>query len=166
MIKLFKRTQCYEFVFTYRFDNMPSQLINIECPEVLIFMAACQTATKHVHGVAVDHRSMMTDRLRLNFTLGLQKNPATRLVLIFCISIEIVEGQQVYHPEIIKKAFTNIMSSKYVEFILVCKCRMVPPPLRKLRIQPHFMPIHIGHAELILLEGFLSMLNLGNVKRR
>ena len=130
MIKLFKRTQCNKFVFTYRFDNMPSQLINIECPEVFIFMAACQTATKHVHGVAMDHRSMMTDRLRLNFTLGLQKNPATRLVLIFCISIEIVEGQQVYHPEIIKKALPNVMAPINIKLVLINEGRMVAATLR------------------------------------
>lgn len=70
----------------------------------------------------------MADGFRLHLSNCLQKLPSASLVLLILVAIKVAKGLHVYHPEIIEETFANVMTSKYVQLVLVSESGMVSTP--------------------------------------
>ena len=106
---------------TYRFDNVPLQLVDAESPKILIFMTACEASSEKVHHVTMYNGCMVAHGFWLELAVRLKKLPATRLVLIIRMLVEIAEGLHVDHPQVVEEALTDVVASKDVQLALIDK---------------------------------------------
>lgn len=100
---------------------MPLEFVNVKGPQILVFVTGGKASTEEVHHIAIDNRSVMADGFWLLFSLGLHEVPAAGLVLLIWMVIEVLEGIHIDHPEVVEETFTDIMSTKNVELILIFK---------------------------------------------
>ena len=131
---------------TYGSNKLPLHFVNVEGEKVLVLLAACFTAAKHVHAIAVDDRGLMTDGsgpLVVLARRGLHELPLEDALLVLWLLVKIVEVFEVDHPQVVHAAFADIVATVDVHFAAVDESAVIATALRYLALKTYLEPVGI-----------------------